>query len=431
MMRRAARRFLSMTIYIVAAGALFTVHAAGAEISIAPAPGALAAAVEAAQTGDTLILSPGRHDGPVTLTKPLAVIGRKGATISSGGRGSVITVDAPDCRIEELIIENSGRSGVDLDAGVKLTARAQRARVERNIFNNNLVGVDVHGAPEARVAMNEINGLDSARMNDRGNGVYVWNAPGAAVVENRINGGRDGVFINSSRNNLIAGNTMTKLRFAVHYMYTLDSRVVDNVSTGNHLGFALMFSSGLVVAGNRSVGDRDHGVMLNFVNNSEIRANEVTGGAEKCLFVYNANKNAISRNRFEGCGIGVHFTAGSAGNTLFENAFIANRTQVKYVGSTTHEWSRDGVGNYWSGQAAYDVNGDGVADQPFRPNGAMDQILWTQPAARLLLGSPAFQIIRWAQSSFPSLLPGGVIDSAPLMRPVEADAGRRLDHKGR
>lgn len=428
------RRSAALSLFHICAGigvALFSsVDALAAEIAVAPAPGALAAAIAAAKTGDTLMLSPGRHDGPVTLAKTLALVGREGATISAGGKGSVITVDAPDCRIEGLIIEDSGRSGVDLDAGVKLTAPARRARVERNVFNNNLVGVDVHGAPEARVVMNEINGILSARMNDRGNGVYVWNAPGAVIAENRITGGRDGIFLNTSRNNLIAGNAMTNLRFAVHYMYTLDSRILDNVSTGNHLGFALMFSSGLVVAGNRSVGDRDHGVMLNFVNDSEIRANEVKGGAEKCLFVYNANKNAISRNRFEGCRIGVHFTAGSAGNVLYENAFIANRNQVKFVGSTTHEWSRDGVGNYWSDQAAYDINGDGFADQPFRPNGAMDQILWTQPAARLLLGSPAFQIIRWAQSSFPSLLPGGVIDSAPLMRPIDDMTRRRQDYAG-
>jgi nitrous oxidase accessory protein len=33
----------------------------------------------------------------------------------------------------------------------------------------------------------------------------------------------------------------------------------------------------------------------------------------------------------------------------------------------------------------------------------------------LLTGAPAVQLIRWAQSSFPATLPGGVVDSAPLM----------------
>ena len=40
--------------------------------------------------------------------------------------------------------------------------------------------------------------------------------------------------------------------------------------------------------------------------------------------------------------------------------------------------------------------------------------------ARLLLGSPAVQLIRWSQSRFPNLLPGGVIDSHPLMSPEGA-----------
>jgi nitrous oxidase accessory protein len=60
-----------------------------------------------------------------------------------------------------------------------------------------------------------------------------------------------------------------------------------------------------------------------------------------------------------------------------------------------------------------------VADSRFRPNDMMDHILWSQPSARLLMGSPAVQLIRHAQADFPATLPGGVLDSAPRMRPVE------------
>ncbi len=54
----------------------------------------------------------------------------------------------------------------------------------------------------------------------------------------------------------------------------------------------------------------------------------------------------------------------------------------------------------------------------FRPNDLMDHILWSQPAAALLMGAPAVQLIRWSQESFPATLPGGVLDSAPLMTPL-------------
>ncbi len=141
------------------------------------------------------------------------------------------------------------------------------------------------------------------------------------------------------------------------------------------------------------------------------------------MFIYNANFNEFRGNRFEGCEIGIHFTAGSERNTITGNAFIGNRTQVKYVGTRFLDWSADGRGNYWSDNAAFDLDGDGIADQPYRPNDVIDQVLWRNPMAKLLVTSPAVQTIRWAQSQLPALQPGGVIDSAPLMRPPEAAAG--------
>ncbi|KPU82291.1 carbohydrate-binding protein, partial [Marinosulfonomonas sp. PRT-SC04] len=84
--------------------------------------------------------------------------------------------------------------------------------------------------------------------------------------------------------------------------------------------------------------------------------------------------NTLRGNLFERCRIGVHFTAGSERNEIYGNAFVGNRTQVKYVGSKWVDWAVDGVGNYWSDHAAFDLNGDGVADAAYRPNDAMDHI---------------------------------------------------------
>jgi nitrous oxidase accessory protein len=159
--------------------------------------------------------------------------------------------------------------------------------------------------------------------------------------------------------------------------------------------------------------------MLNYANNADVSGNLVRGGTEKCTFIYNAHRNLIVGNRFEGCDIGIHFTAGSERNALTGNAFIGSREQVKYVGTRHIEWSVEGRGNFWSDHPAFDLNGDAIADSPFRPNDLMDHILWSQPAAALLMGAPAVQLIRWSQASFPATMPGGVVDSHPLMTPVE------------
>jgi len=178
-----------------------------------------------------------------------------------------------------------------------------------------------------------------------------------------------------------------------------------------------MFSSNLRITGNLSSGDREYGLMFNYTNRSLIANNIVRDGAQKCVFVYNANRNEIRHNLFEGCDIGIHFTAGSAHDVITDNSFIGNRTQVKYVGTRWLEWSANGRGNYWSDDTAFDLDGDGIADSPYRPNSIVDRIVWVHPAAKILLNSPAMKVLRWAQSRFPALYPGGVIDSKPLMKP--------------
>ena len=379
--------------------------------------GALQDTLTKAQAGDSLRLAPGHHQGPILVDKALVLDGKGEAAISASGEGSVITVTAPDTEIRGLTLTGSGLSHETLDAGVKLTKTAHRAIVRDNRILNNLTGVDVHGARDALVANNLIEGRQDLRMNERGNGIYVWNAPGLVAEFNTIRYGRDGVFVNTSPRDTFRNNRFENLRFAVHYMHGNGGVIEGNVSEGNDIGFALMFSDRLKVKDNVSIGDRNHGLMLNYANRAEITGNQVSGGGEKCLFMYNANKNRVEDNRFEGCPIGVHFTAGSAKNRFQGNAFIRNKTQVKYVGSRLLDWSTEGRGNFWSDHAAFDMNGDGLADTAYRPNDLVDQVLWTQPSAKLLVGSPAVQLLRWTQSQFPALLPGGIVDNAPLMHP--------------
>lgn len=393
--------------------------APAAERAVHAGGGALASAIENAQAGDTLRLASGQHKGGLEIAKPLTLACAPGARIDAGGQGSVLRVTAAGVEIRGCEITGSGSDHTEIDSGIRLLKGADKAQVIGNRLTGNLYGVDIHGARDVLVQGNVIEGRQDHRMNARGNGIYVWNGPGGRVIGNDIRWGRDGIFVNTSKRNTFSGNRFRDLRFAVHYMYANNSEVSGNLSIGNHLGFAVMYSKRVKVLDNISIDDRQHGVMLNYTNSSEVTGNLVRGGREKCLFIYNAHKNRIEGNRFERCGIGIHFTAGSERNGIAGNAFVGNRTQVKYVGTTWVDWSVGGTGNYWSDFAAYDLDGNGIADVPYRPNDSMDHVLWSQPSAKLLLGAPAVQLVRWAQSEFPALLPGGVIDAGPLMRPVE------------
>jgi len=378
-------------------------------------------AIAKAEAGDRLRLAKGTYAGPVVLEKPVSIIGDAEVLIKGDGKGNVITVKAPDVTLSGLTVTGSGLLLETQDSGIFLSKEATGAIVENNRVMDNLIGIYVWGAQNSTVRGNIIRGRRDLRVNERGNGVQIWNAPGAVVDHNDIQYGRDGIFVTTSKRNIFRNNTIHDVRFAVHYMYTNKSQVIGNVSTGNDIGYAIMFSTRVDVINNRSIGDRERGILFNYANRirvvgNRVRGNGVLGGPEKCIFIYNSNKNKITDNLLAECDIGVQFTAGSEGNEILGNAFVDNRTQVKYVGTRWLEWSKDGRGNYWSDNSAFDLDGNGVADNVYRPNDLTDQILWRYPEAKLLVNSPAVQVLKWAQSAFPALHPGGVVDSAPLMK---------------
>ena len=388
-------------------------------IKVPAGPGKLASAIAVASAGSVLELAPGIHTGPVLIDRALTLTGSSDAVIDADGKGSVITIGAPDVTVRGITIRNSGRGLDTMDSGIFVNKSGHRAVVENNRIEGNLFGIYLWGPKDAIARGNRIRGLQTRHVNSRGNGVSVWNSPGSIVEENDIRFGRDGIFTTTSKRNIFRNNRFRDTRIAIHYMYTNSSTVTGNVSEGNHVGFALMFSKKLKVEDNHSLGDRDHGILLNYTNQSVIRGNLVRDGKNKCVFIYNSSKNKFLDNRFDGCQIGIHFTAGSERNQMSGNAFVGNVTQVKYVGTRDIDWSLNGRGNYWSDNPAFDMDGNGIADNPYRPNDLVDQVIWAYPAAKLLLNSPGIQVLRWSQSRFPSLLPGGVVDSAPLMKPVE------------
>jgi nitrous oxidase accessory protein len=196
-------------------------------------PGALAEAIAGASPGDVLILAPGRHDGPVALDRTLTLDGRRRGAGRRRRHRTVITVTGDDVTVRGLEIRGSGRTITRHRCRASSSPHGASARGRGQPPDRQPARRHVHGARDSVVRGNVIEGRQDHRMNDRGNGVYVWNAPGTVVEGNDIRWGRDGIFANASRDNTFRDNLFRDLRFAVHYMYTNNSEVSGNVSVGN------------------------------------------------------------------------------------------------------------------------------------------------------------------------------------------------------
>jgi nitrous oxidase accessory protein len=368
-----------------------------------------------ANAGDIYILAPGSYPGNITIDKEITLKGKDGAKIIGTGEGSVITINASNVTIDNLIISDSGTDLSSQDSAIFINKTSDNALIKNNFLSNNLIGVYLWGSTNSNVNNNKIIGRQDLRENERGNGIQLWNSTGSSVANNHVSYGRDGIFVTTSNNNTFSDNVFSNLRYSIHYMYTNNSTIKNNISINNDIGFALMSSSGLKVTNNISIDDKEHGFFANFLNQSTINGNAVLNGKNKCLFVYNSNFNTFSDNYFKQCLIGVNWTAGSDENDFYNNAFIGNKKQVKYVSTKNIEWSYQGQGNFWSDHKSYDINNNNIADSVYKPNDITDKILWNYPNAAVLLNSPIMQLLRYSSKHFPSLLPGGIVDSYPLM----------------
>lgn len=387
-----------------------------------------------AAAGDRLLIEPGHYRVNLRIDKPVEIEGAPGATLDGGGVGDVLRIEAPDVAVRGMRLQRSGDDLTKMNAVIFVESGAKRVQIENNEIHAEGFGIWLDGTADPRVIGNRIQGNAALRSQDRGNGIHLFNTTGALVEGNEVWETRDGIYIDTSNHNVLQRNHMHHLRYGIHYMYSYHNEVVDNRTSHTRTGYALMQSKFLTVTGNRSEQDQNYGVLMNYIVSSTIANNRIIGvrpgtgymgggevvpGAEgKAVFIYNSQFNAIHGNRFADSDIGIHLTAGSEDNKIYKNAFVRNRTQVKYVATRHQEWSYEKRGNYWSDYLGYDVNGDGVGELPYEPNDAIDRVLWKYPLAKMLMHSPAVETLHWVQRQFPVLRPPGVKDSFPLIRPV-------------
>ncbi|WP_294105462.1 NosD domain-containing protein [Thiolapillus sp.] len=125
----------------------------------------------------------------------------------------------------------------------------------------------------------------------------------------------------------------------------------------------------------------------------------------------------ITNNLFTFNDVAAYFYGEKGGHQIHDNRFIDNF--VDAMGSTTHtsrlnNWK----GNYWDSYSGFDLNHDGVGDQPHRVYLYADSIWMERSMARFYRGTPALTLIDFVERLIPSSEPDLMyMDPAPLMTP--------------
>jgi nitrous oxidase accessory protein len=403
--------------------ALSVARPAVATVRVA-APGAAATALASAVDGDTVILAAGIHRGPLTVARRLTLRGAPGAVLDGGGSGTVLAVRAPGARIESLEIRGSGRRVITVDTGILIQSSPGVA--VRNVrMRDVLYGVYVERSEEVSIAACDLAGrvkpLDDS---GEGNGIHLWYSPRPRLEDNQVRGFVDAIYLSFVNGARVTGNRLEHNgRYGLHTMYCQGMELERNAFLANLAGCAIMFSNHLAVTRNQFLhnrGPRTYGLLLRDCSDGEFRDNQLVDNTV-AVFMDNSNRNRIEGNLVQDNGWGVLLFSSCAGNQFDGNSFVNDDYPVALDMRYSSNRFDDGHhGNYWSENAPYDLDADGVSDVAYAPVSAFAFLSKQVPDLAVLAKSPAVAALGVAERVLPALRPSEIVDSFPLVDPPRA-----------
>jgi nitrous oxidase accessory protein len=351
--------------------------------------------IDSTPMGETLRLPAGHYAAPVVIEKPIVLEGDGDVVIDAGGKGSVIRILTDGATLRGLHLRGSGANHDHLDAGVQV--RGDGNVIEGNVIEDCLFGVDLKQSNRNAVRGNRISSK-ALPMGVRGDAVRLWYSRENEIVDNTISDVRD-VVVWYSANNVIARNSVTRSRYALHFMYSETNRVEGNHYFENMVGVFLMYSDGVELRGNRishGHGATAMGIGFKESSNVLVEGNTILDCA-KAIYLDISPYEPGTTNRFLGNrigynGVGILFHSDWHGNIFRNNDFKGNFTQVAVRGggtATRQVWSD----NHWDDYEGFDRDGDGLGDSPYELYAYADRFWVDLPPAAFFRGSPLFEAI--------------------------------------
>lgn len=386
----------------------------------------IAQLIDRAAPGSTVEVPAGTYHEQVTVTKPLTLVGVGRPVIDGGGKGDVVVIAADGVTLRGFVIQGSNTEVSDEPCAVRLNGN--RATIEQNVIRNVLYGIILEDTVGHTIRGNEISSIVSFNAERRGHAVYMYHSQDNTITDNTIHDVKDGVFIGFGDHNHVEGNTVTRARYGIHYMYANDNTFIRNSFTDSVAGGALMFSRGIILRDNVFSGNRSaasgYGILFKDVDDVEMTGNLIHHnrlGMTMEGAPHTPGATVLIKHNLIGFNQSALELSTTTAAVFTENTFTGNLDEVSSRGGdlgTTNSWSADGVGNYWDEYQGYDANNDGRGDIPFRYQSAYNQLAREHEALRAYAYTPARTALDMVARWFPVYQPEpDAVDDHPLMSP--------------
>lgn len=395
-------------------GASATIIHAGAEQKYK----SVTAAVEAASSGDTVLVDAGYYrEKKLEIKKTIVLKGINYPVLDGQNKYEVIYVKANGVVIDGFRVINSGISSIDDISGIKVVD-SKNIIIRNNILENNFFGIQIQNGINCFIENNKLK-ANSKEEQQSGNGIHCWKSDSVKIIGNTISGHRDGIYFEFVTNSIIKRNNSQKnLRYGLHFMFSNNDSYVENIFMNNGAGVSVMYSHHVNMQQNifqENWGDGSYGILLKEITDSKIMNNRFIKNTIG-IFMEGVSRVAMSNNIFQQNGWGMKIQASCMDIVIKQNNFIGNTFDVSTNGSLV---LNKFDGNYWDKYEGYDLDKNKIGDVPFRPVSLYSVIIEKNPPAVILFRSFITTLLDKTEKVLPSLTPENLIDNIPNMKPFK------------
>ncbi len=378
-----------------------------------------------AEPGSKIELPKGVFKGPITINKPLLLVGSgKKSIIENSENGTVITINSPGVTIKNLTIRKSGHQRYSLNSGIKAD-NASNITIENCNIHETLFGIVFHNIKNSKIINNTIKSYKQKVVDNRGDGIRLWNCDNILIKGNTLFESRD-IAINRSNHTKIIKNTLQNGRYGILIDMSQNTSVSLNKIYSNYVGIRckgaknIDINNNIIVKTHLSTGI---GVMLDGGKNLHVTHNTLTGHAQAIYINSSVAEIGMQRyieyNKIINNNVALHFYTTIKNNTIRYNNIIGNLEDVVKNIKGGEYFKNDIEENYWDRYIGFDKNGDGISDIPYQVLIYADKLWQFDQHLKFFYATPLLSIVdfleRLAPFSEPVLL---LEDTKPRTKPI-------------
>jgi parallel beta-helix repeat protein len=294
------------------------------------------AAINAANSGDTILVNSGTYVQNVVINKTLSVLSNNtgsGLPVVDGSNGTAISITAPGVLLQGFKVTN---------ATYGISVSSNNNNITWNVAYNNSYGIYLDNS--------SINSVSGNTANNNSNGIdLVTSSNNNNVTGNTAaNSSSDGIVLSGScNNNSVSGNTVNNSIYGIWLYYYSNNNNVSGNDVYNISMFSIFLESSSInnnVTGNTVEGSSYDGITLYSGNNS-VSGNTVGNISRRAIIIYYSNNTTVSGNIANNSGYGVLIIG--SGNSVTGNAFYSDGDGIYLNGSSNNvSWNTANNSSY-------------------------------------------------------------------------------------